>query len=67
MIIGDIYARHCATKLRNSLGKTFEVMGAVMHGSMRENIMRLACTETSYLHHDEVVIILGNVNDPQQK
>jgi hypothetical protein len=42
-------------------------MGAMMHGSMRENIMRLAQTEISYLHRDDVVIIWEGGNDPQQK
>jgi len=67
LIIGDIHARRCTTELTNSLGKTFEVMGAMMHGSMLENIMRLARTETSYLHRDDVVIIWGGVNEPKQK
>ena len=64
LIIGDIHARRCTAKLAKSLGKTFKVMGAVMHGSMRENIMHLAHTEISYLRRDGVVIIWGGGNDP---
>jgi hypothetical protein len=53
-------------KSQTHLGKTFEVMGAMMHGSMHENITYLTHTEISYLHHDDVIIWRGG-NDPQQK
>jgi hypothetical protein len=46
----------------NSLGKTYEAMGAMMHDSMRENITCLARTEISYLQRDDdVITVFGEV------
>jgi hypothetical protein len=45
-----------------SLGKSFEVIGAVMPRPRLEDITRLACRE-SQLHCDDFVIIWGGAND----
>jgi len=63
LIIGDSHARGCGAELLNSLGKTLEVMGAVMPGSSLEHITRSARREVSQLHHDDGVVILGGAND----
>jgi hypothetical protein len=63
LINGDSHARGYATELLNSLGKTFEVMGAVMPGSRPESIMHSARREISQLHRDDFVIICGGAND----
>jgi hypothetical protein len=63
LIIGDSHAIGCAAELSTSLGKTFEVMGAVMPGSRLEHITRLACRQLSQLQCDDFVIIWGGAND----
>jgi len=63
LIIGDSHARGYGTELSNSLGKTFEVMGAVMPGSRPESITRSARREISQLHRNDFVIICGGAND----
>jgi hypothetical protein len=57
LIIGDSHAKGCAAELSTSLGKTFQVMGAVMPGSRLEHITRLACRQLSQLYYDDFVII----------
>jgi len=63
LITGDSHARGCRAELLNSLGKTPEVMGAVVPGSSLEHITHLARRELSQLHHDDDVVILGGAND----
>jgi hypothetical protein len=47
LIIGDSHAKGCAAELLTLLGKTFEVMGAVMRVSRLEHITCLTCREIS--------------------
>jgi len=63
LIDGDSHARGCAAALSTSLGKTFEVMGAVMPCCRLEHITRLARRQLSQLHHDDFVIIWGGASD----
>ena len=63
LITGDSHTKGCAAELLTLLGKTFEVMGAVMPGSRLEYITHLARREISQRHCEDFVTNWGGAND----